>query len=154
VPPLVTQDVGHVLNTASIAALGAFGNVGPYNASKHAVLAISETMHHELAARSSNVGVTVVCPGFVSTSIYESERNWPERLGELPESTDPEVMAMQAFVNELVPSGVPPSAVADLVVDAIRTRRFLVTTELEMARQAVSIRRDEVEGAAPFNPLV
>lgn len=154
VPPLVAQDAGHVVNTASIAALGAIGNVGPYNASKHAVLAISETMHHELAARSSNVGVTVVCPGFVNTAIYESERNWPERLGELPESTDPEVVAMRAFINELIPAGAPPSAVADLAVDAIRTRRFLVTTELDMARQAVAIRRDEVEGSPPVNPLV
>jgi NAD(P)-dependent dehydrogenase (short-subunit alcohol dehydrogenase family) len=142
------------VNTASIAALGAIGNLGPYNASKHAVLAISETMHHELAARSSNVGVTVVCPGFVSTSIYESGRNWPERLGEMPESTDPEIMAMQAFINELIPAGASPGAVADLVVDAIRARRFLVTTELDMARQAVTIRRDEVEGAPPLNPLV
>ncbi|HEX7522391.1 MAG TPA: hypothetical protein VF441_10095 [Acidimicrobiia bacterium] len=38
--------------------------------------------------------------------------------------------------------------------DAIRARRFLVTTELDMARQAVTIRRDEVEGAPPLNPLV
>ncbi len=154
VPVLVAQDVGHVVNTASIAALGAIGNLGPYNASKHAVLAISETMHHELAARGSNVGVTVVCPGFVRTAIHESERNWPERLGELPESTDPEITAMRAFVNELVAAGVPPSTVADLVVDAIRTQRFLVTTEPELARQSVTIRRDEIEGGAPVNPLV
>ena len=154
VPVLVAQDVGHVVNTASIAALGAIGNLGPYNASKHAVLAISETMHHELAARGSNVGVTVVCPGFVSTAIHESERNWPERLGELPESTDPEITAMRAFVNEFVAAGVPSSTVADLVVDAIRTQRFLVTTEPELARQSVTIRRDEIEGGAPVNPLV
>jgi short-subunit dehydrogenase len=118
------------------------------------VLAISETMYHELAAHGSNVGVTVVCPGFVNTSIHGSEPNWPERLGELPEGTEPEIIAMCVFVKELMPSGAPPSTAADLAVDAIRTRRFLVTTELDMARQAVTIRRGEVEGAAPVNPLV
>src|SRR5262249_38551895 len=80
VPLLVEQGQGHVVNTASVAGLVASPFMGPYNASKHAVVAISETLHHELAMSAPGVHVSVLCPGWVKTNIADSGRNRPAHL--------------------------------------------------------------------------
>ena len=61
--------------------------MGPYNASKAAVVALSETLRFELEAEGSHVGVSVLCPSWVRTNILDSERNWPAGLGERPADT-------------------------------------------------------------------
>ena len=76
-PILLEQDVGHIVNTASIAGLGGVGAFGVYCTSKFAVVGLSESLHHELAALGSAVKVSVLCPGFLNTNIYSSERNMP-----------------------------------------------------------------------------
>ena len=53
--------------------------MGPYNASKAAVVAVSETLQFELDDEGSDVGVTVVCPGWVRTNISQAVRNLPEQ---------------------------------------------------------------------------
>src|SRR6478752_489117 len=77
VPVMMKQPEAHVVNTASIAGLVAGPFMGPYNASKHAVVALSETLHHELALMAPHVKVSVLCPGWVQTRIGDSERNRP-----------------------------------------------------------------------------
>ena len=77
VPLLIEQGEGHVVNTASIAGLIAAPFLGPYNATKQAVVAISETLFKDLQAVGAPIGVSVLCPGFVQTRIAESERNRP-----------------------------------------------------------------------------
>ncbi len=80
VPLLVQRPEAHIVNTASVAGLVAAPFMGPYNASKHAVVAISETLHHELAMHAPHVKVSVLCPGWVNTNIADSSRNRPSRL--------------------------------------------------------------------------
>ena len=77
VPVLIEQGEGHVVNTASIAGLIAAPFLGPYNATKQAVVAISETLFKDLQAVGAPIGVSVLCPGFVQTRIAESDRNRP-----------------------------------------------------------------------------
>jgi NAD(P)-dependent dehydrogenase (short-subunit alcohol dehydrogenase family) len=77
---LVAQDEGHIVNTASMAGLVSMPGMGPYNVTKHGVVTLSETLHHELTGLGSQVGVSVLCPGHVNTRIWESERNRPEEL--------------------------------------------------------------------------
>ena len=77
VPLLIEQGEGHVVNTASIAGLATAGFLGPYNATKQAVVAISETLFKDLQSVAARVGVSVLCPGFVQTRIAESDRNRP-----------------------------------------------------------------------------
>jgi NAD(P)-dependent dehydrogenase (short-subunit alcohol dehydrogenase family) len=77
VPILLEQDDGgHIMNTASIAGLLHGG--GSYGVSKHAVVALSESLFGELAQLGPKIGVSVLCPGWVNTRIIESERNRPE----------------------------------------------------------------------------
>ena len=78
VPLLMQQGAGHIVNTASIAGLVAGPFMGPYNASKHAVVALSETLHHELAMMAPHVKVSVLCPGWVNTR-HRRERAQPAR---------------------------------------------------------------------------
>ena len=74
----IEQGEGHIVNTASIAGLIAAPFLGPYNATKQAVVAISETLFKDLQAVGAPIGVSVLCPGFVQTRIAESDRNRPD----------------------------------------------------------------------------
>ena len=131
VPILLKQGgPGHIVNTASMAGLLSSPMLGIYNATKHAVVAISETMHAELAALGSPVKVSVLCPAFVQTRIGESNRNRP------PELTDANVdeAAMAAFTAQIqaaLAAGIPPAAVADRVFDAILHEKLYILTHPE-----------------------
>jgi NAD(P)-dependent dehydrogenase (short-subunit alcohol dehydrogenase family) len=81
-PGMVAAGRGHIVNVASISGLAPIpdGGNAPYAASKYAVVGLSETLALELAERAPGIGVTVVCPGRVSTRIREAERNRPAAL--------------------------------------------------------------------------
>src|SRR5437764_15286170 len=83
VPTLLEQDAAHVVNTASIAGLTT-GILGPYSVTKHAVVALSESLHFQLQQRGAAVRVSVLCPGWVRTRIHEADRNRPAGLGAPP----------------------------------------------------------------------
>lgn len=70
VPRLKAQRSGYILNVASLAGLTPGPEFGPYSVSKAAVVALTETLALEL--RGSGVGVSVLCPGFLRTNIFES----------------------------------------------------------------------------------
>lgn len=151
VPTLVAQDDGHVVNTASLAAWTAAPGMAAYNASKHAVLAISETLRIELAASGSKVGVSAVCPGVIRSNLMDAARNWPDKLGARP---DAEADPVSSFVREMLrqgveETGVEASAVADAVVDGIRTNRFIVTTHPDDLAAAADRRAQVARGEAP-----
>lgn len=81
VPHLVAQGSGHVVNTASMAGLMTVPLNGPYNAAKHAVISISETLAADLEQVAPGVGVTVVCPGPTLTRLMtEGPRARPKHL--------------------------------------------------------------------------
>src|SRR5215469_527964 len=82
-PVLAAQGEGHIVNTASVAGL--VPGVGPiYDATKHAVVAISEDLYQAMNVAMLPIGVSVLCPGWVRTSIAQADRNWPQSLGEVP----------------------------------------------------------------------
>jgi NAD(P)-dependent dehydrogenase (short-subunit alcohol dehydrogenase family) len=124
VPLLMQQTEGHIVNTASVAGLVAAPFMGPYNASKHAVVAISETLHHELAMTAPHVKVSVLCPGWVNTRIHESGRNRPEHLREEAVADADGASLLQGMIE----NGMPPDDVAGKVLDAMRDDRFWILT--------------------------
>jgi short-subunit dehydrogenase len=124
---LAGGEEGHVVNTASVAGLTATPGMGPYCVSKFGVVALSETLHHELALQGAALRVSVLCPAWVSTRISDSERNRPAALGELPAQNPQEAM-MRDVVRGLVAAGLAPTRVAELVLEAIREERFYVLT--------------------------
>jgi NAD(P)-dependent dehydrogenase (short-subunit alcohol dehydrogenase family) len=122
VPVMIKQPEAHVVNTASIAGLVAGPFMGPYNASKHAVVALSETLHHELAMMAPHVKVSVLCPGWVNTRIGESTRNRPD-AGERDAAQD---AGFAQVLQPLLDNGMPPDDVAAKVLAAICAEQFWV----------------------------
>jgi NAD(P)-dependent dehydrogenase (short-subunit alcohol dehydrogenase family) len=154
VPLLIEQGEGHVVNTASIAGLTTSPFIGPYNASKQAVVAISETLYKDLqVAGVSGVGVSVLCPGFVQTRIADSARNRPDwaPAREAPgESTE----ELRTAIQSMVDAGLPASVVAERVLDAVRTDTFYILTHPEL-RGAIETRCDDIlQGRAPSATIV
>ena len=124
VPLLMQQAEAHVVNTASLAGLVAAPFMGPYNASKHAVVAISETLHHELAMSAPQVKVSVLCPAWVNTNIADSGRNRPAHLRD---GAEVDAAAAQ-LLRSVIENGLAPDVVAGKVLDAIRAEQFWVFT--------------------------
>lgn len=132
-PLLLEQGEGHIVNTASVAGLFAAPFMGPYNASKFAVVALSETLFHELAMTGTDVGVSVLCPAWVATRIAEADRNRPADLrNDVGGDGDGDVLAerspMQEMLNTFIQTGMAPAEVADRVHDAVVGRQFYVLT--------------------------
>jgi NAD(P)-dependent dehydrogenase (short-subunit alcohol dehydrogenase family) len=123
-PHLVMGGGGHIVNTASIAGLYP-GFAAPYDASKHAVVALTEGLYNTLNQANLGVGVSCLCPGWVRTGIMEAERNWPADLGQLP-ANDAGAEIMTKHVKRAIDEGMTPAAVADLVLESVAIDRFWV----------------------------
>lgn len=141
VPLLVERDEGHVVNVASAAAWLSVPGLGPYSASKHAVLALSEALRLELEAAGSRVGVSVVCPQFVRTDIARA-------LLDRTSTEDTASDRVGRALGRRITAGVAPEHVAGIVIDGIRENRFMISED----RQAVvsnARRRLDIAGGAP-----
>jgi NAD(P)-dependent dehydrogenase (short-subunit alcohol dehydrogenase family) len=152
VPLFVEQGEGHVVNTASIAGLATAPFLGPYSATKQAVVAISETLYKDLqAAGVSGVGVSVLCPGFVRTRIAESGRNRPAwaPAREVVGSAE-----MRSANQGMIDGGIPTAVVADAVLDAVRNDTFYILTHPELDG-ALRTRFDDIlEGRPPSATII
>lgn len=128
-PVLQERGGGHIVNTASIAGL--LPGIGAaYDASKHAVVALSEDLFHMVKLVGLPIGVSVVCPGWVRTAIVDSDRNWPGEPGERPVSSAV-AAATEGHFRRAIDGGLPPAAVADAVADAIQQDRYWVFPQQE-----------------------
>lgn len=147
VPLMVAQGEGHVVNTASEAGLAPGGLIGPYHATKYAVVGLSESLSLELAG--TGVGVSCLCPELVDTKIFESTRNAPPSLGLPPPAQIP-----MAQIEQLMSSkALSPADVAGRVVDAIRADRFwIITHEISMRR--LKQRNEDLEAGRNPRPPV
>jgi NAD(P)-dependent dehydrogenase (short-subunit alcohol dehydrogenase family) len=115
---------GHIVNTASIAGLlPGFGS--SYDASKHAVVAITEHLFTTMQTAELPIGVSVLCPGWVRTKIIDAGRNWPTALGERPPD-DVLRPVMDPHLRRAIDEGATPASIADAVADAITAGRYWV----------------------------
>ena len=152
-PHLVAQNEGHFVNTASLAGLISVPGIGPYNVSKHAVVTLSETLLGELQGAGSQVGVSVLCPGFVKTRIFEPERHRPDGW-EAPAEADPEAAKLrEAMLEQVLASALDPEDVAGRVLAAVREQRFYILTHDRTPGLVERRMRAIVEGRNPEAPL-
>jgi NAD(P)-dependent dehydrogenase (short-subunit alcohol dehydrogenase family) len=128
VPILLRQgEPGHVVNTASMAALTSGPLSAAYFMSKHAVLALSESLFLELRQRNAKVGVSVVCPELIATRIGDADRNRPPHLKRGDTPTSPERDLIEAAIRTATQSqGIAPDVIAERTLAAIRSDRFYV----------------------------
>jgi len=119
----------HIVSTASVAGLlSGIQFIGPYAATKVAVVSISETLRDEMVTLGLPIGVSVLCPGSVDTNVLESERVRPAALGQ--EQRREMAEGMRLFVKNSFtgPTGMTAAAVADTVLTAIRADEFWIIT--------------------------
>lgn len=116
---------GHIVNTASMAGLLTAPNMGIYNVSKHAVVALTETLYQDLKLVTDQVSASVLCPYFVPTGITQSQRNRPATMPE--EKPTQSQLIGQAMSDKAVSSGkVSAAQVAQFVFDAIAHDQFYI----------------------------
>lgn len=135
VPRMIEQGEGHVVNTASSAGIMTGPVMAPYYATKHAVVALSETLHFDLRLTGAPVGVSVLCPEWVRTNIADSERNRPAEVAESEMAAEP---GARELLQGLIDGGLDPADVAGMVLEAIKVGRFWIFTHpttVDHARQ-------------------
>ena len=141
-PIMLEQGEGHIVNTASLAGMISGPGAAPYNVSKFGVVALSETLHHELTMLGTPVRVSVLCPGFVNTNIFDAARNRPAALAETAPRM-PGAEEMEQLARQLLAAGSPPSDVADVVFNAIRDERFYIFPHPEW-KKYIRARMDDI----------
>ncbi|HTQ15021.1 MAG TPA: SDR family NAD(P)-dependent oxidoreductase [Rhizomicrobium sp.] len=115
---------GHIVNTASMAGMIAPPGMEPYTATKFAVVAMSEGWNQQLAPL--NIGVSVLCPGFVRTRIHESGRGRQDKYGGAGE-----VDALGGGASEaaqMVLAGIDPDVVGNRVLEAVAANELYIFT--------------------------
>lgn len=116
---------GWILNVASMAGMGGVPYSGVYTASKAAVVALSESWAAEL--KDKRIGVSVLCPAFVQTRIYDSERNRPDKY----KSENYQIENESSFskqTKQMVKDGIDVSIVGKRVVEAINHGELYIFT--------------------------
>ncbi len=143
---------GHIVNTASMAGLLAPPNMGIYNVSKHAVVALSETLYQDLSLVTDQVGASVLCPFFVPTGIHQSERNRPGALA-AAKPTRSQLIG-QAMSDKAVSSGkVTAREVAQKVFDAISTNQFYIYSHPKAIASVQTRLEDILQARNPTDPF-
>src|SRR5690242_13878205 len=152
VPRLLARNEGHIVNTASVAGRSSPPGMAAYNVTKHAVVALSETLYHDLRERGAAVGVSVLCPAYVPTGIADSERNRPAGVEATVKTK--ETLAREAMLRKAVSSGrLSADDVARAVVQAVKEERFYVLTHPRIKGAIRARMEDILEERAPRNPM-
>jgi NAD(P)-dependent dehydrogenase (short-subunit alcohol dehydrogenase family) len=119
----------HIVNTASIAGLlSGVAFIGPYAATKTAVVSISETLNQEFAIAQLPIGVSVLCPSSVDTRVMESERSRPATSGVEQRTESAEAVRLAIRGSFTGPTGLTPEQVAQRTLEAIRAGEFWIIT--------------------------
>jgi len=142
---------GHIVNTASMAGLLVPPVSGVYNVSKAAVVALTETLHHDLALVTEQVHASVLCPFYVPTGISQSQRNRPNDMpGSKPTVSQ---IVSQAQTDKAVSSGKLTAAdVAAMVFDAIDNNKFYIFSHPKALAGVQTRMEDAMLQRNPTNP--
>ena len=144
---------GHIVNTASVAGLISPPGMGIYCVSKHAVVTLTECLHHDLAQKAAKLKCSVLCPAYVPTGIADSGRNRPADLKETRHRTAAD-LALDASLKKAVQSGKLSAAdVAQKVYEAVRDERFYILTHPKIKPSIQWRMEDILQDRNPTNPM-
>lgn len=145
---------GHIVNTASMAGLLNAPNMGVYNVSKHAVVALTETLYQDLKLVTDQISASVLCPFFVSTGISQSHRNKPADVTNSADKPTKSQLIGQAMSDKAVGSGkVSAADVAQKVFDAIADDQFYIYSHPKALASVQTRLEDIVQIRNPTNPF-
>ncbi len=157
-PRLLQQnEPAHIVNTASVAGLMA-GHLGIYTVTKHAIVALSETLYEELSRMDTPVQAHVLCPGTVATALTGARRNRPAAIAREPDERDEvEVPGRRAWIaghSTNIDNGMDPARVAEHTFAALREGRFYIYTHAWDDAHMVKIGQRCANLLAGWNPEV
>ncbi|CAB3779676.1 hypothetical protein LMG28614_00901 [Paraburkholderia ultramafica] len=155
---LAQNEPAHIVNTASVAGLLSPPAMGIYNASKHAVVSLTETLYQDLqlaqAARvqaaagtqaaGGLVGCSLLCPAFVPTGIADAERSRPSELRNASAPTRSQIAAGKQLQRAVQSGKLSAADVADITFEAIAARRFYIVTHPAIMA-TVKLRHEDIE---------
>jgi short-subunit dehydrogenase len=131
-----------------MAGLTSGGSMAPYHVSKHGVVTLSEGLFHEFRQRNAQIGVSVLCPGWVDTKINDSDRNRP--AGRVPdEKMDPIAKMFRDMVGNALKEGLDPKTVAQMVFDAVVSNTFYILPHAHWKNMIESRMHDIIEQREP-----
>jgi NAD(P)-dependent dehydrogenase (short-subunit alcohol dehydrogenase family) len=143
-PRFMAQGEGHIVNTASMAALNTSAFMSVYDVTKFGVMALSEATYKDLKVAGSPAGITVVCPGAIDTQIAYAKRNRPGdavNAGEHGDATD----RFREGLRASLAAGYPPSEVARQVLEAVKANQFYCIPAQEEGLQRAMRRFDAIK---------
>ena len=144
----------HIVNTSSMAALLLEPQLVIYAVTKSGILAVSEGLYIQLKEKNSHIGVSVLCPAFVSSRLFEAERNRPADLKNPPEPPQPRQPATLVRQFNKVSPTISPEENADIVFKAIMGGTFYIFTDplvQELFRQRAE---NILQGRNPERPRI
>lgn len=146
---LASGEPGHIVNTASMAALTSVPFSAPYAMSKAAVLSLSESLYLEMQSKGAPIGVSVICPELFDTRIGWAERNRPPHLERKDgEGASIEREGTEQAIRTATGTGEAPSVLAQRIVDGIRENRlYVLAPEGDPWREACNVRLDDLRHA-------
>ena len=155
VPRMIASgEPGHVVNTASVAGLVSLPGSAVYCASKHAVVTLSECLRHDLRVSKAPIGVSVLCPAFVQTAIFESARNRPKELA----ATNPLGKPYEEAGRKAVAaSRLSAADIARVTLEAVKGDRFYILPHgktkagIETRMQDILAERDPTDISRPVS---
>lgn len=143
---------GHIVNTASMAGLLTPPNMGVYNVSKHAVVALSETLYQDLRLVTDQIGASVLCPYFVATGIHQSDRNRPQDMADEKPTASQRVN--QAMTGKAVTGGkVTAAQVAQKVFAALEADQFYIFSHPHALGNVQTRMEDVLQARNPTDPF-
>lgn len=141
---LVAQNEGHIINTGSIAGLVSAPGLGPYTVSKHAVVALSESLFGELRNEGKDVGVSVLCPSYVNTNIYRAARNHPDYIDSAEKQA--ELEQISEIAQEFFADALSAQDVSDMVFTAVEEKQFYILPHPIQSKELIRERMEEILG--------
>jgi NAD(P)-dependent dehydrogenase (short-subunit alcohol dehydrogenase family) len=145
---------GHIVNTASMAGLLNAPNMGVYNVSKHAVVALTETLYQDLKLVTDQISASVLCPFFVATGISQSHRNKPDEFASSDAKPTKSQLIGQAMSDKAVGSGkISAADVAQKVFNAIADDQFYIYSHPKALASVQTRMEDVVQIRNPTNPF-
>ncbi|MDR7006523.1 SDR family oxidoreductase [Paraburkholderia strydomiana] len=156
---LAQNEPAHIVNTASVAGLLSPPAMGVYNASKHAVVSLTETLYHDLQIAQSGreasrrVGCSLLCPAFVPTGIADAERSRPVELRNESRPTRSQIAAGKQLQRAVQSGKLSAADVAGITFEAIAERRFYIITHPAIMA-TVRLRHEDIEQLRdPTDPM-
>jgi len=134
-PLMLAQNTeAHIVNVASVAGLLPYHPCAPYQVTKHAVVALTENLYYSLAEQNAKVKVSVVCPGWVKTSILKADRNRPPELQNKPGSIQDKRKRVAAYreMKEAIETGMSVQELTEHIFGAIENEQLYVLSHPEV----------------------